>query len=210
MIYRLLKRLMDVAVSVALLTLLSPLLIFIAIVIKISSPGPIFYRGVRTGLNGKPFRLIKFRTMIANAESFGGPSTGKNDPRVTPFGRWIRAFKLDELPNLLNVLIGQMSLVGPRPEVPQYTALYVGEEKLILTVKPGITDYSSLHFIQLDQVLGEVNIDEIYETKVKPVKNQLRVRYAKEASLSTDLKILFMTFWRLFRKPPPPKLSHAD
>lgn len=198
--YLIIKRLIDVLISLFGLFIAFPILFVIGVVIKVSSPGPIFYRGVRTGQYGKKFKLFKFRTMVSNAENVGGPSTGKNDPRVTRIGRFIRAYKLDEIPNLLNVLKGEMSLVGPRPEVPQYTDLYSGEELLILHVKPGITDFSSLHFIQLDQVLGETDVDETYETKVKPIKNQLRLKYVREASLKTDLQILAATFIRLFIK----------
>lgn len=206
-IYLFFKRVFDLAVSVTLLTFLFPFLIFFSIAIRLTSKGPIFYRGIRTGLGGKKFKLIKFRTMVENAELVGGPSTGKNDPRVTRIGAFMRALKIDELPNLLNVLRGEMSLVGPRPEVPQYTDLYEGEEKLILDVRPGITDYSSLYFVQLDLVLGETDIDRTYETHVKPIKNKLRIKYAKEASFSTDLKILALTAWRLLVKPSPPKVK---
>lgn len=198
--YRISKRFLDLLITVPSLIVLSPILILVALLIKATSRGPVFYRGVRSGLHGKPFRLMKFRTMVQNAEKIGGPSTGKNDPRVTAVGKVLRRYKLDELPNLLNVVLGEMSLVGPRPEVPVYTNLYEGEEKLILEVKPGITDFSSLHFIQLDEVLGEKNADEVYETQVKPIKNKLRVQYAKEASLALDFKILALTLLKLVRR----------
>jgi lipopolysaccharide/colanic/teichoic acid biosynthesis glycosyltransferase len=139
--------------------------------------------------------MYKFRTMVVNAERLGGPSTGKNDPRITRLGRYLRKYKLDELPQLLNILRGQMSFVGPRPEVPQYTSLYTGEEKLILTVRPGITDYSSLKYINLAEVLGSEQVDAFYEEKVRPEKNKLRIKYVKEHSFWVDLKIIALTLY---------------
>lgn len=150
-------------------------------------------------MHGLPFRIFKFRTMVMNAEAIGGPSTGKDDPRVTRVGRFLRRYKLDELPQLLNVLRGEMSIVGPRPEVPQYTALYEGDELLILTVRPGITDYASVEFAQLSEVLGSDDPDRMYEERVRPIKNALRVKYVKEQSLVVDLKIIALTVARLLR-----------
>jgi len=177
---------------------LAPLLLSVGIVIKLTSPGPVFYRGVRTGLYGKPFRLMKFRTIVQDAEVQGGPSTGLDDARVTSVGRVLRRLKFDELPNLFNVVIGEMSLVGPRPEVPQYTALYTGDEKLILTVRPGITDLSSLHFIDLQSHIGAVDVDANFERLVLPEKNRLRVEYVMNWSLLGDIKILARTIARIF------------
>ncbi|MEX2033462.1 MAG: sugar transferase, partial [Candidatus Colwellbacteria bacterium] len=139
-----LKRLFDLIFSAIGLFLLSPLLIIFVIWIKLGSPGPVFYRGVRAGKNFKPFRIYKFRSMVMNAEQIGGPSTPEDDARVTKPGRFLRRFKLDELPQLINVFKGEMSLVGPRPEVLRYANLYKGEEKIVYTVKPGMTDYASL------------------------------------------------------------------
>lgn len=187
------KRLFDVLSSSVALALLSPLLVAIAIGVKCSSPGPVFYRGVRTGQGGRPFRIFKFRTMVDDASARGGPSTGLNDPRVTRFGAFLRRHKLDELPNLLCVLGGQMSIVGPRPEVPQYTSLYRGDEKLILTVRPGITDLSSIRFIDLASHIGESDVDANFEAHVLPVKNQLRIQYVREWSFWNDMKIIART-----------------
>ncbi len=191
------KRLFDVASSSVTLVVLLPAFLIIAIGIKLTSPGPVFYRGIRTGRRGKPFRILKFRTMVADAATIGGPSTGKNDPRVTRFGAFLRRFKLDELPNLVCVLRGQMSIVGPRPEVPQYTSLYKGEEKLILSVRPGITDLSSLQFIDLASHIGAEDVDANFESRVLPIKNRLRVQYVKEWSFWTDMRIIGRTFSRL-------------
>ncbi len=193
----LLKRSFDFVASVMALVILFPAFILIAILIKATSRGPVFYRGVRTGRNGREFRVFKFRTMVKDAESLGGPSTGLADPRVTAVGSVLRKFKLDELPNLLNVALGQMSLVGPRPEVPRYTALYAGDEKLILTVRPGITDLSSVRYIDLASHIGSTNVDENFEKHVLPEKNRLRVEYVKTRSFVGDLKIIAATFHHL-------------
>lgn len=191
------KRAFDMVSSLLGLILLSPLLVIVGVFVKLGSPGPVFYRGVRTGRGGKQFRVFKFRTMVQDAESLGGPSTGLDDSRVTGAGRLLRKYKIDELPNLINVLIGQMSLVGPRPEVPQYTALYSGDERLILTVRPGITDLSSIHYIDLASHVGADNVDENFETHVLPEKNRLRVEYVKTRTFFGDLAIIFRTLVRL-------------
>jgi lipopolysaccharide/colanic/teichoic acid biosynthesis glycosyltransferase len=191
------KRTFDIVVASFCLVLFMPLVILIAILIKLESRGSIFYRGIRTGLHGRPFKMLKLRTMVENAESLGGPSTGKNDSRVTKVGRFLRHFKLDEIPQLFNVLRGEMSIVGPRPEVPQYTDLYAGEEVLILSMRPGITDYSSIEFSRLDEVLGDENPDQVYEEKVRPIKNALRVKYVKEQSFWSDMRIILRTLWKV-------------
>ena len=187
------KRVFDVLCSGLGLILLSPLLVTVAVIIKLTSDGPVFYRGTRTGLNGKPFSMLKFRTMVVDAEKLGGPSTGLRDVRVTAVGRWLRRYKLDELPQLLNVMLGEMSIVGPRPEVPLYTKDYTGDELLILTVRPGITDFASIEFARLDEVLGHEEPDRVYEDTVKPRKNALRVKYAKEHSLRLDCLLIART-----------------
>lgn len=191
------KRVFDIIMATLALATLAPLLALIAIAVKVDSRGPVFYRGVRSGKGGVPFKIFKFRTMVENAESVGGMSTAKNDPRVTRVGAFLRRFKLDELPQFINVLVGEMSIVGPRPEMPAYTALYDGEERLILTVRPGITDFASLQFSQLDEVLGEDDADRVYETRVRPVKNALRVKYVKERNLLLDIKLIVATAAKL-------------
>jgi lipopolysaccharide/colanic/teichoic acid biosynthesis glycosyltransferase len=193
------KRLFDIAASLAGLLILSPLLCIIALLIKIQSPGPIFYRGVRTGLHGKPFRIFKFRSMIVEAEKVGGPSTANNDPRLTKIGKFIRTYKLDELPQLINIIKGEMSFVGPRPQVEKYTKLYTGEEKIILSVRPGLTDYASIRFINLDEILGDEKVDEKYLKEIEPQKNKLRIQYVREQSFLTDMKIIFRTLARMFK-----------
>jgi lipopolysaccharide/colanic/teichoic acid biosynthesis glycosyltransferase len=192
------KRVFDVTTALLGIVLLSPVFFLVTILIWLDSGMPILYRGIRTGLNGSTFRMLKFRTMVKNAEKIGGPSTGKNDPRVTRLGRFLRHYKVDELPQLINVLRGEMSIVGPRPEVPQYTKLYTGDEELILSIRPGITDYASLRFRHLAEELGPGEVDRNYEERVRPLKNQLRVRYVKERNFWIDLKIIMRTLCQLF------------
>lgn len=194
-----LKRLFDIAVTGTALIVVVPLLLVIGLLIKLQSPGPVFYCGERVGLHGRKFRIFKLRTMVNNAEDLGGPSTAFNDRRLTKLGRFLRKYKIDELPQLINILRGEMSVVGPRPQVEAYTRLYNPTEKIILSVRPGLTDYASIRFIHLDKLLGDDCVDEKYRKEVEPVKNHLRVKYAQEHSFWVDLKIIFMTFLRLCR-----------
>jgi lipopolysaccharide/colanic/teichoic acid biosynthesis glycosyltransferase len=194
-----LKRLFDISACFIALPFLLPFFAIMAIIIKLSSPGPIFYRGWRTGLGGKPFRIFKFRTMVVDAEKIGGPSTALNDPRLTKFGKFLRKYKIDELPQIINVLKGEMGFVGPRPQVEKYTKLYNDEEKIILSVRPGLTDYASIKFINLDQMLGDDLVDEKYLREIEPEKNILRLKYAKNHSFRIDLKIIFITFIQMLR-----------
>ena len=195
-----LKRTIDILLSIFLILLLWPLILTVAVVIKLSGPGPVFYRGIRTGLSGKPFRIFKFRTMVQNAEKLGGPTTGTNDKRVTKIGRLLRKTKLDELPQLFNVLLGDMSLVGPRPEVLEYTALYNEDERIILSMRPGITDYASIEFADLDDRVGSTDPDRYFRERIMPRKTQLRMKYVLEWSLWEDVKILWMTLARVGKR----------
>jgi len=190
-----LKRCMDVLCAVSALSLLWPILLVIAIGVKITSSGPVLYLGLRGGYHWKPFHILKFRTMIRNAESLGGPTTGTNDPRVTNLGRFLRRTKLDELPQIINILLGDMSFVGPRPEVLEYTNRYEGEERLILEMRPGITDYSSIKFADLDDRVGCDDPDSYFQQHILPEKNRLRVKYVKEWSLIGDFQIFCKTLW---------------
>jgi lipopolysaccharide/colanic/teichoic acid biosynthesis glycosyltransferase len=191
------KRLFDIVFSFLGIIILSPFLILAAILIKIDSSGPVFYRPLRVGKNGKKFRVFKFRTMVENAEKLGGPSTAFKDVRMTKIGKFLRRYKADELPQLINILKSEMSVVGPRPQVEEYTSKYTGEQKLILSVKPGLTDYASIEFINLDKILGDENVDEKYRREIEPRKNELRLKYAKEHSFWIDLKIIFRTVLKL-------------
>lgn len=197
MIYRFFKRTSDIILSLIAIVALSPIMIFLAGMIKISSLGPVFYFGERAGMAGSVFRICKFRSMVVDAESKGGFSTAINDPRLTSVGRFLRKYKLDELPQLFNVLFGDMSLVGPRPQVLYYTSQYEGDELLILSVRPGITDLASLYYSDMDAVLGIGDVDARYQAEVEPVKNQLRIRYVCEQSFLLDLRILVETVFKL-------------
>lgn len=195
-----LKRIIDLVLSSLGILSLAPLLIIITSLIKFSSPGSIFYLGVRSGQNGVPFKIFKFRTMVVNAEHIGGGTTALNDPRITKIGKYLREYKLDELPQLFNVLRGEMSLVGPRPELLHYTQQYTECERVILSVRPGITDLSSIEFVSLDKLVGSNNADAVYEKKVLKRKNELRIKYVENQSFWLDMKIIFMTIQRIMLK----------
>lgn len=194
------KRLCDVLTASVLVLLLSPFLLVIALVIRWSDGGPVFYRAPRVGLRGQPFRMWKFRTMVQHADQLGGPSTPDGDPRVTPVGRWLRQHKLDELPQLFNVCGGTMSLVGPRPEVQHYVDLYSEEERVILTVRPGLTDWASLWNIDEGALLkGSPDPEKVYLETIRPVKLRLQLAYVRQRSFGTDLRILLHTAIALAR-----------
>ena len=199
-----LKRAFDLAASSFGLLVFSPVLLGIAAAIAWGSPGPIFYRGTRVGLGGKPFRIFKFRTMVVNADKIGGPSTAGGDPRITPIGRFLRAHKLDELPQLLNVFSGDMSIVGPRPEVQQYVDMYTEEERRILTVRPGITDFASLWNSDEGAVLaGAEDPEQAYLELIRPEKLRLQLEYVRRQSFMTDLGIVFRTISAVVFKTTP-------
>jgi lipopolysaccharide/colanic/teichoic acid biosynthesis glycosyltransferase len=190
----LLKRAFDFVSSLIGLILVSPVLVTIAILIKKEDGGPVFYRGIRVGRFGKPFRIFKFRTMVLNAEKLGGPSTADDDPRITKMGTFIRKFKLDELPQLLNVLKGEMSIVGPRPEVQLYVDMFTEEEKAILSVRPGITDWASIWNPDEGAILaGSPDPEKTYMEKIRPDKIRLQLKYVRERSFWNDLKIIAQT-----------------
>jgi lipopolysaccharide/colanic/teichoic acid biosynthesis glycosyltransferase len=189
-----LKRAFDFFSSLIGLILVSPILLTIAILIKREDGGPVFYRGVRVGRYGKPFRIFKFRTMVLNAEKLGGPSTADDDPRITKVGKFVRKFKLDELPQLLNVLKGEMSFVGPRPEVQMYVDMFTEEEKAILSVRPGITDWASIWNPDEGAILaGNPDPEKTYMETIRPEKIRLQLKYVRERSFWNDLKIIAQT-----------------
>ncbi len=191
--YLMSKRVFDIIFSLILILILSPFMLLVTLAIVSNSLGGATYHGKRTGLNERAFYIYKFRTMIKDAEKLGGASTALNDPRLTGIGRWLRKYKIDELLQLFNILFGTMSFVGPRPQVEKYTKLYTDEEKLILSVKPGLTDYASIYFSDMDSILGTVDIDKKYLTEIEPVKNKLRLKYVLERSFFVDLKLIFFT-----------------
>ncbi len=197
-----LKRVFDIFFSGLGLVILSPVFLALAIWIKHDSAGPVFYRGVRMGKDWKTFRIFKFRSMVQNAEQIGGPSTREGDPRMTKSGNFMRKWKLDELPQLINVFLGDMSLVGPRPEVVEYANMYKGEERIVYTIKPGITDYASLWNSREEEMLSQAKSTEeaekIYLEKVRPEKVRLQMKYVKEMSLWTDIKMILKTIKQVF------------
>ena len=194
-----LKRLFDVAASAAGLLLLAPLLLAIAVWIRLDSPGPVFFRQERVGLRGQPFRIFKFRSM--RADNAGPQITVGADARITRSGRFIRAYKLDELPQLLNVLLGDMSIVGPRPEVPRYVALYPADVRdEVLSVRPGMTDWASVQYRSESALLAQsTDPERTYVETVLPAKLALCQQYVRERSLLLDLKIIAMTLGILLK-----------
>ena len=196
-----LKRAFDIVASSVGLVTFSPLLLATAAWIKLDSKGPVFYRGKRAGRNGKPFEIFKFRSMVTGADKIGGPSTSGDDSRVTRSGRFIRRFKLDELSQLINVLLGQMSLVGPRPEVVDKAAQLQGEKGKILQLRPGITDWASIWNCDEGGLLaGTPDPDLAYEEVLRPTKLKLQLHYCNTRSMWTDVKIIVFTLVKIFRK----------
>jgi lipopolysaccharide/colanic/teichoic acid biosynthesis glycosyltransferase len=193
------KRTFDLLVGVLALALFSPLLVTIAAAVWLEDRAPVFYRGVRIGRRGVPFRIWKFRTMCVEAESAGPSSTSADDPRLTRIGRLLRRFKLDELPQLLNVVRGEMSCVGPRPQVPWAVGLYDPQEQALLSVRPGITDYASIVFADEGEILrGSKEPDRHYLEKIAPEKIRLGLEYVERCSLRLDIRIITATLCRLF------------
>jgi lipopolysaccharide/colanic/teichoic acid biosynthesis glycosyltransferase len=189
-----LKRLFDLMITIPMLLLVSPFFLIIALLIKLGSKGPVFYMQTRVGINSRDFKIFKFRTMHINADKAGLLTVGGRDPRVTPIGFFLRKYKLDELPQLLNVLIGSMSLVGPRPEVRKYVDLYNAEQQKVLSVKPGITDYASIEYSEENDLLAKSSDPEkTYIEEIMPAKLLLNQKYIAEKSIITDLKIIWMT-----------------
>lgn len=205
------KRLFDFTTAFLALVLLWPVLLIIALFVKATSPGPAFYCGKRAGRQGKIFKMYKFRTMVADADRLGGSCTSESDARVTRSGYWLRKFKLDELPQLLNVLVGDMSLVGPRPEVQEYVQLFTPEERAILSVRPGITDWASLWDRDEAQALaGHPDPERAYLELIRPEKIRLQLEYVRRRSFLTDLSILFATLRILvLRRSAPSSVPSA-
>lgn len=194
------KRIFDIIFSFIGLIVSLPVLIFVALWIKLDSKGPVFYRGTRIGRNSKLFKMFKFRTMVVNADKLGGPSTASDDPRLTKVGNFLKKYQLDELPQLIDVLIGNMSLVGPRPEVPFYVDMMTEEEKkIILSVRPGITDLASLWDFHEGEILkGSPDPEKTYQEKIRPEKLRLQIKYVKERSFLGDIKIIMETVKKIF------------
>jgi lipopolysaccharide/colanic/teichoic acid biosynthesis glycosyltransferase len=196
-----LKRARDVGAAAAGLAALGPAMLGIAAAVKLTSPGPALFAQERVGQGGRPFRILKFRTMTADAPGRGPAVTRAGDARVTPLGRLLRRAKLDELPQLVNVLRGEMSLVGPRPEVPRYVALYDEEQRRVLAVRPGITDWASIAYVNEEEVLARHDdLERGYVEEVMPKKLRMNLEYLERRGLATDLGILWATARALVRR----------
>lgn len=194
------KRAFDIVISAAALLLLLPILLLLALAVAVTSPGGAFFRQVRVGKNGRAFRLLKFRTMRPGSEAKGQITVGGRDPRITGIGYFLRKTKLDELPQLINVLVGDMSIVGPRPEVPKYVALYTLEQRAVLNVRPGITSAASIAYIDENELLGRsADPERTYVEQVMPAKLALDLDYVKHHGLLHDLRIIGRTILGLFR-----------
>ncbi|MCH8268915.1 MAG: sugar transferase [Acidobacteria bacterium] len=201
------KRTFDLIAAAVGLVTTSPALLAVAALIKLEDGGAVFYRGVRVGRFGKTFRMWKFRTMVMGADKIGSSSSTADDPRISKIGRTLRKYKLDELPQLINVLIGDMSLVGPRPQVAWAVRLYSEKEKVVLTVRPGITDYASLLFSHEGEILrGSSDPDKEYLEKIHPEKMRLSLDYVNNQSFRTDCCIMFETLQMVLlgKKPSVP------
>ena len=194
-----LKRIFDIISSLFGLILLSPFIIIIAILIKLDSKGPIFFKQVRVTKNGREFKIFKYRTMKIGSDKYSQITVGK-DSRITKIGDFLRKYKLDEIPQLINVLIGDMSLVGPRPEVPKYVALYTEKQREILKVRAGITDYASIEFSNENDILAnETDPEKAYIEKIMPRKIELNKKYLSEISVMTDIKIILLTIKKILK-----------
>lgn len=200
------KRALDATASGFGLLILSPLFVVVAVLVKASSPGPVFFRQFRTGQFEKPFRIFKFRSMAVSPEGKGSLLTAARDPRVTPLGRFLRKTKLDELPQLINVFRGEMSLVGPRPEVPLYTATYTHEQRRVLEHKPGITGPAAIGHVREEELLaGQADKHAFYLGTLLPAKLAIDLRYCANITLAEDLRLIFATFAGIFWKPELPE-----
>jgi lipopolysaccharide/colanic/teichoic acid biosynthesis glycosyltransferase len=194
------KRWFDALCAFCGLLIVSPLFLLIGVLTKLTSRGPVFFKQVRVGQFGKPFQIIKFRTMVAELRAQTGPLlTVAGDPRITPIGKWLRNTKVDELPQLINVLLGEMSLVGPRPEIPKYTANYTEKQKTILLERPGITGLSA-NVYEEELLVGQSDQEGYYLSTVLPAKLRIDVEYCENISFVSDVKLIFTTFLKIFAR----------
>jgi lipopolysaccharide/colanic/teichoic acid biosynthesis glycosyltransferase len=193
------KRAFDLLGSLAGLLIISPLLLVVSCLILVTMGWPVFYRQVRIGKDGEHFKIIKFRSMIKNADRQGPAFTAGGDPRITPVGRLLRKYKIDELPQLINVVLGDMSLVGPRPEVPEYVDRYTDEQRRVLSVRPGLTDTASIVYRDEESVLSRYDdAQKAYVDKIMPAKLKLNLAYIERAGFFSDLSLIFKTLEKIF------------
>lgn len=200
------KRFFDILLSAGVLVLFFPLLLFLAFAVRATSEGPVFFRGERVGRGGRLFRIIKFRTMVGNAENLGPTVTAEGDPRVTRIGRLLRRTKLDELPTLINVLRGEMSIVGPRPETSPWITLYTPEERGVLLVRPGITSLATIQYRHEEKLLAGKRIEEAYPPVMRD-KLRIELDYLRSRSFLTDLKVIALTMLAVFQRHTPKSRS---
>jgi lipopolysaccharide/colanic/teichoic acid biosynthesis glycosyltransferase len=195
------KRAIDLLGAISGLVVLAPLFLIVAVLVKATSRGPVFFRQIRVGQFGKPFRMFKFRSMSGSGSGRGALLTTTGDPRITPVGHWLRKSKLDELPQLINVFLGQMSLVGPRPEVAEYVATYSEAQRRVLLAKPGITGLVAMNNVEEEDLLAaQEDKDHFYQTVLLPAKLRLDILYCENVRFGEDLRILFGTFFKIFRR----------
>ncbi|MCR9172239.1 MAG: sugar transferase [bacterium] len=195
------KRIFDISISTIILVVFLPFGILISILILTTSTGGIFYRQERIGRHSEPFKLLKFRTMKVNADASGQLTVGMRDSRITKVGYFLRKTKLDEFPQFINVLLGQMSIVGPRPEVQKYVEMYTKEQKRVLEVKPGITDYASIEYFRENEILGNAEDPEkAYIEEIMPAKIALNMNYIENPGITQDIKIMWKTFVKIIKR----------
>lgn len=195
------KRFLDILLSSVTLLVLSPFFIIISIIIMLESKGGVFYKQVRVGKGNKDFELLKFRTMKEGSDSHGLLTLGSNDARITPFGCFLRKYKLDEFPQLINIIKGEMSIVGPRPEVRKYADLYDDNQREVLTVRPGLTDYASIKYIDESDILAKADDpEEKYIHEIMPHKIELNLHYIRNMSVKEDFRIIGRTLWSISQK----------
>jgi lipopolysaccharide/colanic/teichoic acid biosynthesis glycosyltransferase len=193
------KRWFDAVCALFGLVVLSPFLFLVAFFVKLTSRGPAFFRQVRVGQFGQPFQIFKFRTMKESSSGSGPLLTAEGDPRITSFGKWLRKSKVDEIPQLINVLLGDMSLVGPRPEVPRYVGEYTDRQKKILLVRPGITGPSAN--VYEEQLLGgHLDKEAFYLATILPAKLEIDIAYCESISFTEDVRLVLHTFWKIFMR----------
>lgn len=195
------KRTFDILACITAMVILSPLWLCIGLMVACGSKGGALYRQTRIGRDGKEFKLLKFRTMRQDADKIGGLITVGDDQRVTRIGKFLRKYKLDELPQFLNIIKGDMSIVGPRPEVPKYVVLYNEQQRRVLSVRPGLTDYASIDYISESELLAQsADPDRTYIEEIMPAKLELNLKYIENQSITEDLRLIFKTLFSILKK----------